>query len=133
MLLAHEGELCGRELDPQCFSSNGPFSRSTTCTTHYSQKKKKKRTAPWTKSAYEMKEVGSCSPNSEALEDYALLIDVGFIGQKLTRYKPTTMGLEQLLPYGSDFFFFDKHSDLIEYAGTTIICNYDFYGCILVL
>ena len=106
MLQAHEGELCGRELDPQCFSSNGPSSRSTTCTTHYSQKKKKKRTTQWTKSAYEMKEVGSCSPNSEALEDYALLIDVGFIGQKLTRYKPTTMGLEQLLPYGSDFFFF---------------------------
>ena len=42
MLQAHEGELCGRELDPQCFSSNGPSSRSTTCTTHYSQKKKKK-------------------------------------------------------------------------------------------
>ena len=42
MLGAHEGELCGRELDPQCFSSNGPSSRSTTCTTHYSQKKKKK-------------------------------------------------------------------------------------------
>ena len=68
-------------------------------------KKKKKRTTQWTKSAYEMKEVGSCSPNSEALEDYALLIDVGFIGQKLTRYKPTTMGLEQLLPNGSDSFF----------------------------
>ena len=133
MLQAHEGELCGGELDPQCFSSNGPSSRSTTCTTHYSPKKKKKRKTQWTKSAYEMKEVGSCSPNSEALEDYALLIDVGFIGQKLTRYKPTTMGLEQLLPYGSDFFFLDKHSDLIEYAGTTIICNYDFYGCILVL
>ena len=39
MLQAHVGELCGRELDPQCFSGNGPFSRSTTCTTHYSQKK----------------------------------------------------------------------------------------------
>nr|POF15951.1 hypothetical protein CFP56_42775 [Quercus suber] len=64
MLQAHEGELCGRELDPQCFSDNGPF----------------------------------LSPNSEALEDCALLIDVGYIGQKLTCYKPTTMGLEQLLP-----------------------------------
>ena len=53
MLQAHEGELCGRELDPQCFSSNGPFSRSTTCTTHYSPKKK--RTTQWTKSASEMK------------------------------------------------------------------------------
>ena len=46
-----------------------------------------------------MKEVGSISPNSETLEDCALLIDVGFIGQKLTCYKPITMGLEQLLPY----------------------------------
>ena len=67
----------------------------------FTKKKKTQRT----KSAYEMKEVGSCSPNSEALEDCALLIDVGFIGQKLTWYKPTTMGLEQLLPNGSDFFF----------------------------
>ena len=25
MLQAHEGEVCGRELDPQCFSGNGPF------------------------------------------------------------------------------------------------------------
>ena len=25
MLQAHVGELCGRELDPQCFSGNGPF------------------------------------------------------------------------------------------------------------
>ena len=47
------GEVCGRELDPQCFSGNGPFSRSTTCTTHYSPKKK--RTTQWTKSASEMK------------------------------------------------------------------------------
>ena len=94
---------------------------------------KKKKKTQRTKSAYEMKEVGSCSPNSEALEDCALLIDVGFIGQKLTCYKPTTVGLKQLLTYGSDFFFFfNKHGDLIEYAGTTIICNYDFYGCILV-
>lgn len=46
MLLAHEGELCGRELDPQCFSSNGPFSRSTTCTTHYSPKKKEQPNGP---------------------------------------------------------------------------------------
>ena len=83
--------------------------------------------------SYEMKEVGSCSPNSEALEDSALLIDVVFIGQKLTCYNPTTVGLKQLLSYGSDIFFFDKHGDLIEYAGTTIIFNYDFYGCILVL
>ena len=91
MLQAHVGELCGRELDPQCFSGNGPFSRSTTCTTHYSQKK---RTAQWTKSAYEMKEVGSCSPNSEALEDSALLIDVGFIGQFLGQNGPLALIFE---------------------------------------
>ena len=87
--------------------SNGPFSRSTTCTTHYSQKKKRKKEQPnGPKVHMKWKEVGSCSPNSEALEDCALLIDVGFVGQKLTCYKPTKMGLEQLLPYGSDCFFF---------------------------
>ena len=87
--------------------SNGPFSRSTTCTTHYSQKEKRKKEQPnGPKVHMKWKEVGSCSPNSEALEDCALLIDVGFVGQKLTCYKPTKMGLEQLLPYGSDCFFF---------------------------
>ena len=30
-----------------------------------------------------MKEVGSCSPNSEALEDCALLIDVGYRWSKI--------------------------------------------------
>ena len=59
----------------------------------------KERKTQWAKSAQEMKEVGSSSPNSETLEDCALLIDAGFIGQKLTCYKPITMGLEQLLPY----------------------------------
>ena len=87
--------------------SNGPFTRSTTCTTHYSQKEKRKKEQPnGPKVHMKWKEVGSCSPNSEALEDCALLIDVGFVGQKLTCYKPTKMGLEQLLPYGSDCFFF---------------------------
>ena len=87
--------------------SNGPFSRSTICTTHYSQKEKRKKEQPnGPKVHMKWKEVGSCSPNSEALEDCALLIDVGFVGQKLTCYKPTKMGLEQLLPYGSDCFFF---------------------------
>ena len=105
MLQTHEGEVCGRELDPQCFSGNGPFRGQLHARPIIHKKKKKKRTTQWTKSAYEMKEVGSCSPNSEALEDCALVIDVGFIGQKLTSYKPATMGLEQLLPYGSDFFF----------------------------
>ena len=86
--------------------SNGPFSRSTTCTTHYSQKEKRKKEQPnGPKVHMKWKGVGSCSPNSEALEDCVLLIDVGFIGQKLTCYKPTKMGLEQLLPYGSDCFF----------------------------
>ena len=46
MLQAHEGESCGRDLDPQCFCGNGPFLRSTTCSTHYSQKKKKKKEQP---------------------------------------------------------------------------------------
>ena len=40
MLRDHEGELCGRELDPQGFSGNGLFSKPLTGTTHYPQRKK---------------------------------------------------------------------------------------------
>ena len=46
------------------------------------QKKKEQPNGP--KVHMKWKVVGSCSPNSEALEDCALVIDVGFIGQKLT-------------------------------------------------
>ena len=99
--------LCYETMKENCVegswihSGNGPFRGQQHVRPIIHKKKKTQRT----KSAYEMKEVGSCSPNSEALEDCALVIDVGFIGQKLTCYKPTTMGLEQLLPNGSDFFF----------------------------
>ena len=102
ILQTHEGEVCGRELDPQCFSGNGPFRGQLHARPIIHKKKKTQRT----KSAYEMKEVGSCSPNSEALEDYALLIDVGFIGQKLTSYKPATRGWSSYYRMGVTFFFF---------------------------
>ena len=96
--------------------------------------KKKKRTTQWTKSAYEMKSSWVVQPKFRSSGGLCTAHRCGIHWSKIDILQACNKGLEQLPPYGSDFFFFfDKHSDLIEYAGTTIICNYDSYGCILVL
>ena len=95
----------------------------------------KKRTTQWTKSAYEMKSSWVVQPKFRSSGGLCTGHRCGIHWSKIDILQACNNGAGAATTVWEwiFFFFFDKHSDLIEYAGTTIICNYDSYGCILVL